>query len=225
MDEILSNVFESTGTLSNQQIMVNLVMSLILGLVVFASYLYTHAGSIYSTKFNISLVMLTIVTCIVMTVIQNNIALSLGTIGALSIVRFRTAIKDPRDTIYIFWAISMGLCCGISCFTIAVLGALVIFVFLLLFGRIKNTDRLLLVIRGGRKEERDIESTVFKYFQGKVNLRVKNTDKDNIEIIYELSRKVYNKYNKTEVSITDSLYKIKDIDYVNLVVQNDEING
>lgn len=225
MDEILSNVFESTGTLSNQQIMVNLVMSLILGLVVFASYLYTHAGSIYSTKFNISLVMLTIVTCIVMTVIQNNIALSLGTIGALSIVRFRTAIKDPRDTIYIFWAISMGLCCGISCFTIAVLGALVIFVFLLLFGRIKNTDRLLLVIRGGRKEERDIESTVFKYFQGKVNLRVKNTDKDNVEIIYELSRKVYNKYNKTEVSITDSLYKIKDIDYVNLVVQNDEING
>ena len=187
MDEILSNVFESTGTLSNQQIMVNLVMSLILGLVVFASYLYTHAGSIYSTKFNISLVMLTIVTCIVMTVIQNNIALSLGTIGALSIVRFRTAIKDPRDTIYIFWAISMGLCCGISCFTIAVLGALVIFVFLLLFGRIKNTDRLLLVIRGGRKEERDIESTVFKYFQGKVNLRVKNTDKDNVEIIYELS--------------------------------------
>lgn len=225
MDEILSNVFESTGTLSNQQIMVNLVMSLILGLVVFASYLYTHAGSIYSTKFNISLVMLTIVTCIVMTVIQNNIALSLGTIGALSIVRFRTAIKDPRDTIYIFWAISMGLCCGISCFTIAVLGALVIFVFLLLFGRIKNTDRLLLVIRGGRKEERDIESTVFKYFQGKVNLRVKNTDKDNVEIIYELSRKVYNKYNKTEVSITDSLYKIKDVDYVNLVVQNDEING
>lgn len=225
MDEILSNVFESTGTLSNQQIMVNLVMSLILGLVVFASYLYTHAGSIYSTKFNISLVMLTIVTCIVMTVIQNNIALSLGTIGALSIVRFRTAIKDPRDTIYIFWAISMGLCCGISCFTIAVLGALVIFVFLLLFGRIKNTDRLLLVVRGGRKEERDIESTVFKYFQGKVNLRVKNTDKDNVEIIYELSRKVYNKYNKTEVSITDSLYKIKDVDYVNLVVQNDEING
>ncbi len=225
MDEILSNVFESTGTLSNQQIMVNLVMSLILGLVVFASYLYTHAGSIYSTKFNISLVMLTIVTCIVMTVIQNNIALSLGTIGALSIVRFRTAIKDPRDTIYIFWAISMGLCCGISCFKIAVLGALVIFVFLLLFGRIKNTDRLLLVVRGGRKEERDIESTVFKYFQGKVNLRVKNTDKDNVEIIYELSRKVYNKYNKTEVSITDSLYKIKDVDYVNLVVQNDEING
>lgn len=225
MDEILSNIFESTGTLSNQQIMVNLVMSLILGLVVFASYLYTHAGSIYSTKFNISLVMLTIVTCIVMTVIQNNIALSLGTIGALSIVRFRTAIKDPRDTIYIFWAISMGLCCGISCFTIAVLGALVIFIFLLLFGRIKNTDRLLLVIRGGRKEEREIESTVFKYFQGKVNLRVKNTDKENVEIIYELSRKVYNKYNKTEVSITDSLYKIKDIDYVNLVVQNDEING
>lgn len=225
MDEILSNIFESTGTLSNQQIMVNLVMSLILGLVVFASYLYTHAGSIYSTKFNISLVMLTIVTCIVMTVIQNNIALSLGTIGALSIVRFRTAIKDPRDTIYIFWAISMGLCCGISCFTIAAVGALVISVFLLLFGRIKNSNRLLLVVRGNRKVEHEIESTVFTYFEGKSNLRVKNTDSKSCEFIFELSRKVYNKANDNNKSITDALYKIKEVEYVNIISQNDEING
>lgn len=225
MNDLITNIFKTTGTLSTEQIILNLVMALALGIVVFVSYLYTHAGTIYSTKFNISLVMLTIVTAIVMTVIQNNIALSLGTIGALSIVRFRTAIKDPRDTIYIFWAISMGLCCGISCFTIAIFGAIVIFLFLLFFGRIKNTDRLLLVIRGSRKNESEIESTIFTYFNGKTNLRVKNTSADTCEFIYELSKKVYNKAKSNELSITDTLYKIKNIDYVNIVCQNDEING
>lgn len=225
MNEFIENIFKTTGTLSTEQIVMNIIMALVLGIVIFVSYLYTHAGTIYSTKFNISLVMLTIVTAIVMTVIQNNIALSLGTIGALSIVRFRTAIKDPRDTIYIFWAISMGLCCGISTFTIAIIGAIVIFAFLLFFGRIKNTDRLLLVIRGNRKIESEIESTVFNYFNGKTNLRVKNTSPNTCEFIYELSRKEYNKASLNALPITDSLYKMKDIDYVNIVCQNDEING
>lgn len=225
MNELLTEIFKTTGTLSTEQIIMNIIIALIMGLVIFASYLYTHAGTIYSTKFNISLVMLTIVTSIVMTVIQNNIALSLGTIGALSIVRFRTAIKDPRDTIYIFWAISMGLCCGISCFTIAAIGAAVIFIFLLFFGRIKNCDRLLLVVRGNRKLEHEIESKIFNYFKGNINLRVKNTSDKTCEFIYELSRKTYNNASEQEESITDILYKLESIDYVNIVSQNDEING
>lgn len=105
MIELIENIFKTTGTLSTEQIIMNIVMALVLGMVVFVSYVYTHSGTIYSTKFNVSLVMLSIVTAIVMTVIQNNIALSLGTIGALSIVRFRTAIKDPRDTIYIYFGL------------------------------------------------------------------------------------------------------------------------
>lgn len=225
MIELIENIFKTTGTLSTEQIIMNIVMALVLGMVVFVSYVYTHSGTIYSTKFNISLVMLSIVTAIVMTVIQNNIALSLGTIGALSIVRFRTAIKDPRDTIYIFWAISMGLCCGISTFTIAIVGAIVIFIFLLFFGRIKNSNRLLIVIRGNRKLESEIESIIFKYFNGKTNLRVKNTSPETCEFIYEISQKAYNNASLDKAPITDILYKLKDINYVNIVCQNDEING
>ena len=225
MNEIIESIFKTTGVLTPGQITLNIVLALVLGIVIYVSYSHSHAGTIYSVKFNISLVMLTVVTAIVMTVIQNNIALSLGTIGALSIVRFRTAIKDPRDTIYIFWAISMGLCCGVSCFTIAIVGAIVIFVFLLLFGRIKNSDRLLLVIRSSKKVQNEIESLVFNYYDGKINLRVKNTTPDTCELIYELSRKVYDKANSDESSIVDDIYKLKDIDYVNIVAQNDEING
>src|SRR5574344_583887 len=223
--ELFETIFKTTGTLSFEQILLNLIIALVLGVAIFLSYLYTHAGTIYSTKFNISLVMLTIVTAIVMTVIQNNIALSLGTIGALSIVRFRTAIKDPRDTIYIFWAISMGLCAGISCYTIAAVGTIIIFIFLLFFGRIKNNDRLLIVVKGSRVIEGEIESTIFKYFSGKMNLRVKNTDSEKCEYIYEVSRKNFEASQKDNYSLTDLLYQIKNIDYVNIVAQNDEING
>lgn len=225
MSELLNEIFETTGVLTFEQIVINIVMALILGLVIYLSYMYTHSGTIYSSKFNVSLVMLTLVTAIIMTVIQNNIALSLGTIGALSIVRFRTAIKDPRDTIYIFWAISMGLCCGISTFTIAVVGTVIIFLYLLFFGKIKNSDRLLLVVRADRKVMSEIESTIYSCFAGKVNLRVKNTSQDKCELIYELSMKTYKKSIKNEFSIIDEIYKIKNIDYANIVAQNDEING
>lgn len=225
MNELLNNIFETTGVLTFEQIVINIVMALILGLFIYLSYMYTHSGTIYSSKFNVSLVMLTLVTAIIMTVIQNNIALSLGTIGALSIVRFRTAIKDPRDTVYIFWAISIGLCCGISTFTIAVVGTVIIFIYLLFFGKIKNSDRLLLVIKADRKVIEEIESTIYNYFGGKINLRVKNTNESKCELIYELSMKTYKKCMINELSIIDKIYKIKNIDYVNIVAQNDEING
>ena len=77
-------------------------------------YWLSHTGTIYSKKFNVSLVTLTILTATVMAIIGNNIALSLGMVGALSIVRFRTAIKDSRDTVYIFWTIVAGLGCGVG---------------------------------------------------------------------------------------------------------------
>lgn len=225
MNELFDGILFATGTLTTSQIILNIVMALVMGIVIFISYWSCHVGTIYSTKFNVSLVMLSIVTAMVMTVIQNNIALSLGTIGALSIVRFRTAIKDPRDTIYIFWSIASGLCCGISCYQIAIIGAIVIFIFLLLFGRIRNSERMLLVIRGARSKEQEIESAIYLYFSGNINLRVKNTTADNIEVIYELSKKTYLKSSANSKSIIDTLYKIGNIEYANLVCQNDEING
>ena len=105
MKSALYNLLQQTGDLTLETILINLSMAAVMGLVIFVSYLYTHAGTVYSRKFNVSLVMLTVLTATVMTVIGNNLALSLGMVGALSIVRFRTAIKESRDTAYIFWTI------------------------------------------------------------------------------------------------------------------------
>lgn len=160
-----------------------------------------------------------------MTVIGNNIALSLGMVGALSIVRFRTAIKDSRDTVYIFWAIIVGICCGVGDYTVAIIGSIAVFIITLILGRVKNDNRILLIIKGSKVIERNIESTIFTYFNRKAILKVKNTDQENVEFIYELSKKIYNITLKKERNITETLYELGPIDYVNVVVQSDEISG
>lgn len=218
-------MFEETGSLNTEQIILNILVAVILGGVIYLSYYFTHAGGVYSKKFNVSLITLTTLTATVMTVIGNNIALSLGMVGALSIVRFRTAIKDSRDTTYIFWTIIVGICCGVGDYVVACVGSGVVFLVLLVLGRVKNDNRILLIIRGTRNMERRIEAIVFDYFEAKAMLRVKNTSRESIELIYEMPRKTYLISNKKEKSIAEMLYELESIEYVNIVTQNDEISG
>ena len=99
MKQQILELFTSPRDMAWQDILLNISISALLGFFIFLSYAISHRGTIYSRKFNASLVILTVLTGTVMTVIGNNIALSLGMVGALSIVRFRTAIKDFRDTV------------------------------------------------------------------------------------------------------------------------------
>lgn len=160
-----------------------------------------------------------------MTVIGNNVALSLGMVGALSIVRFRTAIKDSRDTTYIFWTIIIGICCGVGDYIVAAVGSAVVFVVLLIFGRVRNENRMLLIVRGASSNQIDIEGEISRYFNNKPVLKVKNTTPETIELIYEMTRSVYMEGYKKEKSITDILYQLGGVEYVNIVVQSDEISG
>lgn len=225
MRDILRSMLEQGATLSIETIILQIVASVIISFAIYISYWYTHAGTTYSKKFNVSLITLTVLTATVMTVIGNNVALSLGMVGALSIVRFRTAIKDSRDTIYIFWAIIVGICCGVGDYLVASVGTCAVFIVLLFLGRVRNENRILLIIKASRSKENDIEEMIFDYFNKKALLRVKNTTKDNIELIFELSRSTYNITYKKDENITQKLYKIGNVQYVNIVTQNDEISG
>lgn len=225
MKELLYNMFAQGRALDMQEIIVHILVSIVIGMAIFLSYWTTHAGTIYSQKFNVSLVMLTVLTTTVMTVIGNNIALSLGMVGALSIVRFRTAIKDSRDTVYIFWTIVVGICCGIGDYAIAAVSTIALFILLLILGRIKNDNRKLLIIRADKNQERNIESIVFSYFKAKANLRVMNTSQETVEFIYELSSRTLSKAAKEGKSITEAIYGIDGVECVNIVSQNDDING
>ena len=225
MKDYLQSILADSGTLSVQDIVLRILASAVISIAIYISYWYTHTGTAYSKKFNVSLVTLTVLTGTVMTVIGNNVALSLGMVGALSIIRFRTAIKDSRDTTYIFWAIIVGICCGVGDYLVASVGTAVVFLVLLAFGRVRNENRYLLIIRGSKNKTTDIESIVFSHFSGKAVLRARNTTTGHCEFIYELSRKVYQKAYKKESDISERLYALGEVEYVNIVAQSDEITG
>lgn len=229
MRENLLQLLESSGgDLTTETILLRLVMSAIIAAFLFLSYRLSHSGSIYSAKFNVSLMALTVITTTVMIVIGNNIALSLGMVGALSIVRFRTAIKDSRDTIYIFWAIVVGICCGSGDYLVAAAGSAVVFLLLLVFGRLRTDNRVLLILRTARVNASKVESLIFQYYNRKAILRVKNTTDDSVEYIYELNGKYLRKPGGEKAagkSITDAVYEIGGIEYFNIVMQNDEISS
>ncbi len=225
MKQEFFELIKNQGDLTWQQICLNIAVSAILGFLIFISYSISHRGTIYSRKFNVSLVTLTVLTTTVMTVIGNNIALSLGMVGALSIVRFRTAIKDSRDTIYIFWTIIVGICCGVRNFFVAAVGSISVFLVLFLLGSIRSDRRILVVIRGKRAIESGVEAMVYKCFSRKAILRVKNTTETSIEFIYEISDHVMKKTQKKNSDLVDNFYNIGDVEYVNFVLQNDDISN
>ena len=207
---------QSEGSLTLPDILLNLVVAAILGGMIFAAYRSTHSGTVYSARFNVSLVMTALVTATVMCVIGNNISLSLGMVGALSIVRFRTAIKDPRDTIFIFWAVAVGICCGVCDYVIALMGTVFIFLFLVLFGFVKDVNRVLIVVRGTDAALTEASKVIDESFSNKALRRVYTVEPSgNGEVIYEVTAKILNKISKKnglmEIFSThpDSLKRVK----------------
>ena len=222
--ELLYYLTNDAGSLTLQEILLSFACAVVLGAVIFVSYRFCHTGAVYSAKFNVSLWMMTLVTTLIMCVIGNNIALSLGMVGALSIVRFRTAIKDPRDTTYIFWAIAVGVCCGICDYLIAGIGSAVIFCMMVLIGNVRGNDRYLLIVRTSGTPDTRVEELMQSYDQNKARRRVKNTASQQPEYIYELSASVLNKHGGSE-EISNELYALAGVQNVNLVCQNDEITA
>ena len=110
---ILENL-TNTESLDLAVILLNNTVSLVMAFFIMFTYKISYTGSAYSRRFNVAIGSITLITTMIMSVISNNVALSLGMVGALSIIRFRTAVKDVRDATYIFWAIAVGIGCGVS---------------------------------------------------------------------------------------------------------------
>ena len=141
----MDNVFQYILQLQNYQPMLTILTVLaafLVGLYVFFIYRITFAGVIYSRTFNLSLVMLCMVTATVIMFMANNVKLSLGMVGALSIVRFRTAIKDPIDTVFMFWAIAEGIALGAGYFIAGVIAAVFIGLCMIVISVIKGRSTM-----------------------------------------------------------------------------------
>ncbi|WP_066059468.1 DUF4956 domain-containing protein [Robertmurraya korlensis] len=161
-DIFKSKFLEQTSSFSIVDSLIGLFASLVIGLFIYWVYKKTFTGVIYSHTFNISLIVMSMATSLVIIGISSNVLLSLGMVGALSIVRFRTPIKDPIDIVYLFWAIIVGILCGAGFVPLAALGSLLIGAILIFFGnRIKVENPYLLVIRyNGNSIEKSLEHVV-----------------------------------------------------------------
>ena len=225
MDMIKKSVLEQFQSVTVGQMALSVGVAFLMGIFILLVYRQTFRGVLYSKGFAISLVLLAMVTALVIRTISSNLALSLGMVGALSIVRFRTAIKDSRDTVYIFWSIIVGICCGVGDYAVACIGSAVTFAVILLLGCIKSDNRMLLIIRAHRSKQEPIKAQVYKLFRAKATLRVENTTEDTVELIYEITQKLLRRAEQTTPDIPGSIYSLGSIDYVNLVMQNDEVSN
>ena len=167
-------------------LLVALILSFAIGLFVYLIYRLTFSGVIYSKTFNMGLVMLTMVTAMVIQIMANNFKLSLGMVGALSIVRFRTAIKDPIDTVFMFWAIAEGIVLGAGFYLAAIIGAILIGVFMLLLAASKKKASLpyLLILHYEDRASKQIKSMVAQIPYARV--KSKTVQREGIELAVEL---------------------------------------
>ena len=224
-DIFKSSFLENIASISILDMVIALVLAFLLGLFIFFIYKKSYSGVMYSASFGVTLVALSLITTLLIMTVVSNIVLSLGMVGALSIVRFRTAIKDSRDTVYIFWSIIVGICCGVGDYAVACIGSAVTFAVILLLGCIKSDNRMLLIIRAHRSKQEPIKAQVYKLFRAKATLRVENTTEDTVELIYEITQKLLRRAEQTTPDIPGSIYSLGSIDYVNLVMQNDEVSN
>lgn len=139
----------STDRVTLINILVNELVAFMAGLFIFYIYKKTYQGVLYQRSFNIALVVACCVTSLVIMAISGNLILSLGMVGALSIVRFRTPVKDSMDLIFLFWAIAVGISCGVGYFNIAIVGSILIASFILLLTRQKadSEEAFLMVVQ------------------------------------------------------------------------------
>lgn len=223
--ELINYLVSNSGALTPKQVLLNFAAVLILSFCIYVSYKYSYSKLVYSARFNASLVVLAVITTLVMSCIGNNVALSLGMVGALSIVRFRTSVKDARDTAYIFWAIAIGICCGVADYQIAIIGTVFIFVLLLIFGNVQSNTRYLLVVRASREASPKVKDAIEQYYSKKAFFRTDNSNRDSDELIYLVSEGVIKKAEKKNGSLNDVLYAIDGVKDVNIVSQNNEMNS
>jgi len=137
-----------TQTIPTSDLLCSLLVAVVAVLIINFTYKKTYVGVSYTKTFSLAIILLALVTCIVIRTINSNLSLSLGMVGALSIVRFRTAVKDPVDTIFMFWAITVGIMSGAGFYIVTLLSTVIISIiyFISYIIQIKKTNKLLLVV-------------------------------------------------------------------------------
>lgn len=169
------------------KIAATLFVTALLGLYVFMIYRLVTRKVFYSKTFNISLTALSMITAAIILAMQSNLVISLGMVGALSIIRFRTAIKDPMDLVFLFWSISIGIICGAGLYEVALVTSVAVTVCILVLDLLPVAKApMMLVVNSSRMEgETEILDTVHKYAKH-YKVKSRNLSKGHLDLVIEL---------------------------------------
>ncbi len=189
-DIFKSGFLENVTEFSILDTMIGMIFALVIGLFIFMVYKKTFNGVMYSTGFAMTLVGLSLVTTLVIMAVTSNVVLSLGMVGALSIVRFRAAIKEPMEIVYLFWAISIGIVIGSGMIPLAVMGSAIIGIILILFAnrKVHENPYIIIVNCSNEKAEEDALSLIKKSVE-RFAIKSKTVNAAGIELTAEIRMK------------------------------------
>lgn len=190
LDMIKKSVVEEfTGTLSTGDLFFSLLTAFVAAVLITYIYKKTYTGVSYTKSFTLSIILLAMVTSLVIRTINSNLALSLGMVGALSIVRFRTAVKDPVDTIFMFWAITAGIMSGAGIYLTTIIATLILGIFYTVsyMTAFRPSQKYLLVV----KTEKSFGNEVLQLMEKKrkCTLKAEAVKKDSVELTFEIASK------------------------------------
>lgn len=189
-DIFKSSFLENITSISMLDMVIALVLAFLLGLFIFLVYKKSYSGVMYSASFGVTLIALSLITTLLIMTVVSNIVLSLGMVGALSIVRFRTAIKEPMDIAFLFWAIAVGIVLAAGLIPLAVFGSIFIGAVLLLFSKKKTVDSPYILVIHCESGEIENQARIFIQSQvKKLNLKSKSAENGCIELNYEVRLK------------------------------------
>jgi hypothetical protein len=220
--EIFDYFYTNNASLSSKDIFFTMLAGLAIGLLLYATYCITYRGVAYNRKFNISLVVTLLIADVIMLMISSNIVLSLGMVGALSIVRFRTAIKDSRDTIFLFWSIAEGLCVGSRNLKLALITTLFIAVVFVVESLIPTWhNKYMLIITGGADTlNADALNAALKPYVKASKLRSANRSEGHQEYIFEVRTR-----KEIDLGMADAVRAVPGVTCVNWVAESGETVG
>ena len=219
-DFIKKSILQSDNyaTQSPFRIVIVLLLALLIGAFIYKVYQHFFTGVIYSRSFARTLVGMTLLTSMVTLAISSNIVISLGMVGALSIVRYRTAVKDPMDLLYLFWAITSGITVGAGMYVLAVVTSIVILLMLIVFSRLQETGKVYIAV-----VHYDGEHTGDKVIQelGRIKHFIKSETmrKDSVEMAIE----VFVKNN--DLTFVENIKSIEGVKDLTLIQYNGEYHG
>ena len=209
-DIFKSSFLENVTAVSITDMAIALVLSFCLGLFIFFVYKKTYAGVMFSQAFGGALIAMTMITTMVILAVTSNVVLSLGMVGALSIVRFRTAIKEPMDIAFLFWAIAGGIVLAAGMIPLAIVGSVIIGLIMIIFCNRKSAQKPYIAVitcDNGQTEEK--VAAYLKENAGKTTVKSKSAQKGSIELTYEVTLKNND---------TDFITKLSEMDGVDSAV-------